>query len=386
MSLRSGRAIAAEFQQDDTEWATRAEYWLGHKPVIRGRPKKFNYRKPLVLCGHGVNIRVDHNTLLVRNGFTHYPQKSEQFRFFPGDANLPDRIIILDGSGGITFDALNWMTDQRIEFVRLDWKGQITNIGGNSGYSGNPKLIAAQRAIKGTKAEIQIARNLIAEKLDRCILTLGTVFPKSENRDNSISRIEIQRDKFRNSKKSISMSQLLGMEGQSAVAYFRPWQNLPVKWKGIGRKPIPENWIEIIPRTMVWRKRARAARHPVNAMLNYGYGILAHHLKSRVIAAGLDPTIGIIHGNSQNPIPLVYDLMEPLRPTVDQAVLEFALSHTFTPWDFTITKWGGCRLNPQMAKVVTARIGDIKTNNVPAFISQLRGARRYPGLGVKCRD
>ncbi len=362
----------ATLLEDDTNWAESSEYWLNYKPPARGAPKKYKYREPLILCGHGVNIRMDHNTLLVRNGFTHYPQKSEQFRFFPGDANLPDRIIILDGSGGITFDALNWMTDQRIEFVRLDWRGQITNIGGNSGYSGNSKLIAAQLAIKGTKAEIQIARNLIAEKLDRCILTLGIVFPKSEIRDNSISRIKIQRDKFRNSKNSISMFQLLGMEGQSANAYFQPWQGLPLKWTGSRRKPIPGNWAEIAPRTMVWRKRARSARHPINAMLNYGYGILAHHLRSQVIAAGLDPTIGIIHGNSQNPIPLVYDLMEPLRPTVDRAVLEFALSHTFTPGDFTITKWGGCRLNPQMAKVVANRTSDLEiASNVQVFLGTL---------------
>ena len=38
---------------------------------------------------------------------------------------------------------------------------------------------------------------------------------------------------------------------------------------------------------------------PVNAMLNYGYGILAHRLRAQVIAAGLDPTIGIIRQRSQ---------------------------------------------------------------------------------------
>ena len=37
---------------------------------------------------------------------------------------------------------------------------------------------------------------------------------------------------------------------------------------------------------------------PVNAMLNYGYGILAHRLRAQVIAAGWTP-IGIIHQRSQ---------------------------------------------------------------------------------------
>jgi CRISPR/Cas system-associated endonuclease Cas1 len=67
---------------------------------------------------------------------------------------------------------------------------------------------------------------------------------------------------------------------------------------------------------------------------------------------------------SKNDIPLVYDLMEPLRPVVDQAVLDFSLSNTFTPGDFTINKWGGCRLNPQMAKVVASQLTQISADSI----------------------
>jgi CRISPR-associated protein Cas1 len=91
---------------------------------------------------------------------------------------------------------------------------------------------------------------------------------------------------------------------------------------------------------MPWKKRSRAAPHPTNAMLNYGYGILKNKILGQVVASGFDPTIGILHGNSQNSIPLVYDFMEPYRPVVDRIILEFALSHTFAPGDFTITKMG----------------------------------------------
>jgi hypothetical protein len=44
--------------------------------------------------------------------------------------------------------------------------------------------------------------------------------------------------------------------------------------------------------------------------------------------------------------------MEPLRPVVDGNILRFALTHVFTPGDFTINRTGGCRLNPQMAKQI----------------------------------
>lgn len=101
---------------DDHDWSERSEYWRTFEPKRGvGRRKKFKFREPLILCGHGVRIRVDHNTLLIRNGFTHFPQKAEEIRLFPGDANLPDRIIVLDASGGITFDALIWMSEQKSE-------------------------------------------------------------------------------------------------------------------------------------------------------------------------------------------------------------------------------------------------------------------------------
>jgi len=118
------------------------------------------------------------------------------------------------------------------------------------------------------------------------------------------------------------------------------------------------------PVRSTWRKGAQNARHPINAMLNYGYGALKSQIRSEIIAAGLDPSVGIIHGNDKNRNPLVSDLMEPLRPEVDRTILEFALSHTFTPGDFTINQQGGCRLNPQMAKVVANTVASTKADRI----------------------
>jgi CRISPR-associated endonuclease Cas1 len=202
----------------------------------------------------------------------------------------------------------------------------------------------------------------------------GRSIPHSDIQKGAIERLEKRGAEIRNSRKSITISQLLGIEGDCAAAYYRTWHGIPLKWSGLKHRPIPENWLEISPRTMTWRRKARAARHPVNAMLNYGYGILAHQIKSQIIAAGLDPTIGIIHGNSQNPIPLVYDVMEPIRPVVDQKILEFAMANTFAPGDFTITKWGGCRLNPHLAKTVAKQVTAL--NNEDIVDCLLRGLKK----------
>jgi hypothetical protein len=48
--------------------------------------------------------------------------------------------------------------------------------------------------------------------------------------------------------------------------------------------------------------------------------------------------------------------MEPERPRVDRAVLDFIEGYVFDPADFVIRADGVCRLNPEMARVVVAKV------------------------------
>ncbi len=80
----------------------------------------------------------------------------------------------------------------------------------------------------------------------------------------------------------------------------------------------------------------------------------------------------VMHGNSKNRIPLVYDLMELLRPVVDHTILKFALSNRFMPGNFAINRFWGGRLNPQMTKVVASKATAISDNRVVTdFIKRL---------------
>src|SRR5438552_939596 len=93
--------------KDDRKWAERSAYWqqpAAWKP--REANQKRRHRNPLVLGGHGVRLRIDRGSLFVQNGFTHYPQQREEWRFFPGHADLPSRIVVVDGDGSVTFDVL----------------------------------------------------------------------------------------------------------------------------------------------------------------------------------------------------------------------------------------------------------------------------------------
>jgi CRISPR-associated protein Cas1 len=58
----------------------------------------------------------------------------------------------------------------------------------------------------------------------------------------------------------------------------------------------------------------------LNGLLNYGYAVLRAATARAVMAAGLHPSLGLMHSNRGNALVLVDDLMEPFRPIVDREV------------------------------------------------------------------
>jgi CRISPR-associated protein Cas1 len=108
-----------------------------------------------------------------------------------------------------------------------------------------------------------------------------------------------------------NQQELLGIEGRSAEFYFRSWYGLPIRWKGIGRRPVPPEWLCIGPRTSARNRKNRGASHPVHAMLNYGYAVLESQVRTEIVRVGLNPAIGVMHANAPKRAPLVLDVMEP---------------------------------------------------------------------------
>lgn len=64
----------------------------------------------------------------------------------------------------------------------------------------------------------------------------------------------------------------------------------------------------------------RDEEQPVNAMLNYGYSILLSAFSREINALGYLTNFGIHHDSTENQYNLASDLMEPLRPLVDEVV------------------------------------------------------------------
>ena len=341
---------------DDTEWFERSSHWLVTSSTKSSRlVQRRGAGEPLILSGHGVRLRVDHGTLLVQNGFTHYPQRREEWRLFPGDWRLPSRIVMLDGSGSISFDGLSWLANAQVPLVQINWRGDVVHCIGGSGYAIDPKLLQAQLAARKNGRWLTLSRRLISEKIANSIDTLRHVFTKSSATEDAIVKLQRLAQEMKHDAPS-TVDDLRGVEGRAAIAYFGAWHAYPLHWKGTGRRAIPDDWRQIGRRLSLAGNRKdhrnRHATHPVNAMLNYAYAVLENNVRMQVVGAGLDPTIGYFHGNYRGKHALVYDLMEPLRPAVERGVLDFVLRHVFQPGDFTLTSSGVCRLNPQLARSV----------------------------------
>jgi len=63
---------------------------------------------------------------------------------------------------------------------------------------------------------------------------------------------------------------------------------------------------------------------PVNAALNYGYGVLKALCFKSILLAGLDPYVGFLHVDKSGRPSLVLDFMEQWRPRVDAVVAKVA--------------------------------------------------------------
>lgn len=282
-------------------YADRCAFWIAESDPKISRRLRDREATSLVLTGHGLSLRVERGSLLVRDGHTHFPAKERNWRFFPGALDVPPAIVVLDGSGDITLEAIDWLATQRIPLIRLRWNGRFASVltsGGQAAVAS--KVQWQQRTRDSPRARLALAVNIVREKAENSLQTLEECLPPSPLRDRTCASLAIRADLLRR-KPPQTFSSLLGFEGGIAGEYFRVWTGIPLKWKALKRYPIPNEWSKYRSRVALRygiRLHSdgggynRGATHPVNAMLNYAYAVLIARTQIRLVADGFDPTLG----------------------------------------------------------------------------------------------
>lgn len=343
-------------EAEAAEWTERGIYWLDAIAQIdppRTNQRR-NLRRPLTVAGHGARLYVERGSLVVWGGFSHYPQVRETWRFWPGDQRRPSRLFLLDGSGSITFDALDWLAEQDVPLIRLDYRGKCVATLGS--YETNSDLQLRQLAlVQDEQAALRSATRLVARKLATMLRVLGQDAPPSSFCDAAIEIISAHL-KVARSDHVPSIDALLGIEGVTAAVYWRSWHEMPVRWKGLSRRPVPIEWHQVGPRQSARNPKNHLASNPVHAMLNYGYALLESHVRIGIAAEGLNPSLGVLHRNRPGRDGLVLDLMEPLRAVVDQGVFRLVGKHGLSPGDVLLGANGSVTLHPQLARAVVQTV------------------------------
>lgn len=111
-------------------------------------------------------------------------------------------------------------------------------------------------------------------------------------------------------------------------------------------------------------------------MLNYGYTILAGRIERTLVFDGYDPAAGSLHVHLDGRPSLAWDLIELLRPTVDEQLIKWIQTQKWRKRDFEVNGDGAVYLRQQLARVVVQKswIPDAKIKQV---------IRWYKGLLVE---
>lgn len=164
------------------------------------------------------------------------------------------------------------------------------------------------------KSRLIMARNLLLRK----VLMQEKMLKSAEIKAN----FQKYHEKIR---KRRTINELLGMEGAISAQYFT---------KFAGRVPPPFSFSG---------RNRRPALDPVNALLSLSYALGGQQVGRTLSQKGFEVEVGYLHSLGSGRPSLMFDVLEPLRPLLDDWVIKFLKNNAISPEDFSFEQ-GGCRL------------------------------------------
>jgi CRISP-associated protein Cas1 len=272
--------------------------------------------------------------------------------------------LVLCGNISISAQAIHLLAEAGIPIVHLSmghWFYAITQ--------GQTLRNAFGRAaqFEATRDPVRclaLARQLVIDKATNQRTLIRRNASRDEDRassdvalDRAIADIDEYTDR---AARVTTIDELRGLEGSIAARYFSQLSKL------LKPRDFDATW------DFTTRNR-RPPTDPVNAMLSFGYAMLAKELTVALLSEGLDPYWGFYHTPRHGRPALALDLMEPFRPAiVDSAVITAINTGMVAAGDFLSSK-SACIMQP------TARKGFIR-----AYEGRLDQLITHPVFNYKC--
>ncbi len=238
------------------------------------------------LKGYGHSISVKDSKIILKDNHDPFSEPEIEEWFVK---NMPYEKIVLSGKGYISTEALSLLSQNNRNVILLDNHGKpVTFMNG---------MMDSLTATKYRMAQYDTFRN--PEKCE--YLTKQIISAKKESQLKLLKLIGSE------------ITELPDKENASARIYWSEFT-----------KFIPEKYGFQSRNQSKIRNSKNNATDIINALLNYGYSVLAGEISKYVCGFGLDPYFGFMHKTHTGFQPLVYDIIEPFRWLVDYSVFKIA--------------------------------------------------------------
>ncbi|MEZ0318800.1 MAG: CRISPR-associated endonuclease Cas1 [Pyrobaculum sp.] len=242
----------------------------------------------IVVASYGTKIAVRRGLLVVKNkdGAREYP------------LHEVDEVYLLTGGISITSKALRALLRAGATVAVFDQRGEplgvfMKPVGDATGEKRRCQYAAAQNG-KGLEA----ARRWVWKKMRGQLENVKTWRRRLTRYGQYVEQIGKALEALR---AAAAPREVMEAEAAAAEAYWRAYAEV-TEFPG----------------------RDQEGGDPVNAGLNYGYGILKTLCFKSLLLAGLDPYVGFLHADKSGRPSLVLDFMEQWRPRVDAVVAKAA--------------------------------------------------------------
>ena len=265
--------------------------------------------------------------------------------------------LVLCGNIGISAQTIHLLCEAAVPIVHLSmghWFHGITHgITLRNAFDREAQFAAA----RNDSLRLTFAQQLVADKAANQRTLLRRNAPSSRQLDRTLRDIDHLITRIPNVQ---SLAAMLGTEGAIAALYF---QNFAPMLKP---RDLDAQW------DFNHRNR-RPPKDPVNAVLSFGYALLAKECTVALLAEGLDPWWGLYHRPRHGRPSLALDLMEPFRPAIaDSAVITAFNTGMLQRRNFTMNQQA-CMLQPAGRK-----------NFIRAYESRLDQLVTHPTFDYRC--
>ncbi|ALD00772.1 hypothetical protein AM609_11550 [Actinomyces sp. oral taxon 414] len=228
--------------------------------------------------------------------------------------------IVLTGAVGLSAGARSWALRNDVDVIFLSRHGGYLGRLSAPRDTANARRLLTQAAFADdAEARLPLARAIVRAKMRHQVSVLHRTGRRDGGADVA-GACALIRSQAASVADATDTDELMGLEGAASSAYFDCLSRL-------------------VPEDVAFHGRSRRPpKDLANAAFSYAYAILLAECTGALLAAGLEPSLGVLHASTDKRPSLSLDLMEEFRPLlVDRTVMALLRSRRLRPEHATVS-------------------------------------------------